>query len=65
MVIDSEWENEIQEFDAENYLDLYHSGKLNKKKIHQNYLLEELEEKEDGKFTSIDQPGSRKDQLQF
>lgn len=56
---------EIQEFETSNYLDLYNSEKLNKKKRYQNYLLEELEENVDGKFASIDQPGSRKDQLQF
>ena len=58
-------EMEIQEFDAANYLDLYQSERLDKKKRYQNYLSEELEEKENGQFTGSDQPGSREDQFQF
>lgn len=58
-------EIEIQEFDAANYLDLYQSERLDKKKRYQNYLSKELEEKENGQFTGSDQPGSREDQFQF
>lgn len=58
-------QNEIQEFESANYLDLYKSERLSKKKKHQTYLLEELEEKEDGQFAGSDQPGSREDQFQF